>query len=106
MGDYNVIFKAVGTGGDGVPVTINQAGTMTVVKGLETNQISFVEGKQFITVILSGSTFTLVLIVSPADKDYITNGTGTFGPNSFTMKTLGKGGNNYLTEMTMTGTRK
>lgn len=106
VGEYSVIFKAVGTTATGTPTTINQAGTMTVVKGLETNQISFVDGQKYLTANLSGSTFSLVPIVSPADKDYVTNGTGSFSTNSFTMKTIGKGGNNYPTEITMTGTKK
>lgn len=106
VGEYNVIYKATGTSASGTPTTISQAGAMSVVKGAEPNAIAFVEGQKYLTGTLSGSTFTLDPVVSPIDKDYVTTGSGSFTKNSFTMKTLGKGGNNYPTEITLTGTKK
>lgn len=106
VGDYSVVWKAVGTADGGKPITINQAGTMTIAKGLETNQISFIDGQRYLTATLSGSTFTLIPIDNPLDKGYVTTGSGSFTKTSFTMKTHGEGGTSYPTDITLTGTRK
>lgn len=106
IGDYDVIYTAVGTSTNGRPVTISRASKMTVVKGAEANLISLVEDKQYISATLSGSAFTLVPIVSPLDKNFVTTGSGTFTKNSFTMKTIGQGGSDPSTEVTVAGTKR